>query len=165
MRHKPTMWARLVALLAALGCTQSRQSTTPRSNPKAFVEPVTGYLVLQGRCDAVTSRAGSRLPPTNSVEVNCIRAEGVCRESLAILALPSDTAYSTRGETYLFARLESYQIIEWTNALIVARSEGRAADAEIRITVQDRSAERTFRETGRRGAQGADPTPHQWVLR
>jgi hypothetical protein len=43
--------------------------------------------------------------------------------------------------------------------------ESRAADIDLRISLADRSAKRTYRETGSRGGQGAKPAKvTQWVV-
>jgi hypothetical protein len=60
---------------------------------------------------------------------------------------------------------EEFRILEWSESLVVARAEPRAADIELRISLIDRAAERTLRETGARGAQGSHfGKIEHWIL-
>jgi hypothetical protein len=66
---------------------------------------------------------------------------------------------------YLFLAKERFRVVEWTGTTIIARAEPRAADIDLRISLSERSAERTSRETSSRGAQDANPqNVTQWVL-
>ena len=60
---------------------------------------------------------------------------------------------------------EQFRVIEWTGTTIAARAEPRAADIDLRISLTNRTAERSSRETAARGAQGGNPqNVTQWVL-
>jgi len=60
---------------------------------------------------------------------------------------------------------EEFRVLEWPQNSIVARAQPRAADVDLRISLVDKTAERTSRETAARGAKGANPTGvHLWRL-
>lgn len=72
-----------------------------------------------------------------------------------------------RGEGYgnvLMVSTHEYEIVEWSRTVVVAVERPRAADIELRVSLEHKTAERTVRETGARGATGASPVPKRWVL-
>ena len=148
-------------VLGTLGCTEA-----PSPNVRHFEADVpNGTLAIAGTWQMQSGESSIDMPRTNSVRLDCDRATGVCYEALAKLLLPSDEPSVPRNG-YLFIFLEKYRVVEWTEAHVIARAQPLAADVEVRIGLQDSSAERSSRETGARGAQGADPTRVlHWVLR
>ena len=62
------------------------------------------------------------------------------------------------GQPKGFLRLAStdFKFIEWSSARIIARDEAHVADIELRISLSDRAAERSFRETKARASETAD---------
>jgi hypothetical protein len=60
---------------------------------------------------------------------------------------------------------EEFHVVDWSHDVIVARAESRAADIDLRISLVDRTAERTSRETAARGASQAKAEElHVWRL-
>ncbi len=105
------------------------------------------------------------MPRLNSVRVECDRTARVCNEYVAKLIQKTDDPISAVERPYLFLMKEQFRVIEWTGTTITARAEARAADIDLRVSLTDRTAERTSRETALRGAQGANPeNVSQWVL-
>ena len=136
------------------------------SNPKLFslIDDAT-RVVLEGRWKRVTRKPSVTVPNINSVRIECDKATGKCRESMAKLIPKSDDDTGLIDEDYLFVMVEDYAILEWTSALLTARAKPRAADLELRISFANKSAERISRETAERGAKGANPTAVElWVL-
>jgi hypothetical protein len=84
-----------------------------------------------------------------------------CEENIAVLATPQDTP---PGNT-LYVLSTQYKIISWSNDIINARYEAPVAEFELKISVRDEFAERTFRETKARGSETANPNIYaHWVL-
>ncbi len=123
------------------------------------------YVVHQGTWRRISQQATVEVPNVNSVRIECDRAARVCNEYVAKLIQKTDDPIGAVERTYLFLMKEQFRVIEWTGTTITARSEPCAADIDLRISLADRTAERTSRETASRGAQGASPqNVSQWVL-
>jgi hypothetical protein len=87
----------------------------------------------------------------------------VCRETIALLYSELDKWHNSGG--LLAINFEEYEVVSWSPSQVVAIAKPRAADLELRISVEHESAERTYRETEARGAKGASPIPVRWVLK
>lgn len=123
------------------------------------------HVLVQGTWRRVSERATVEVPRVNSVRIECDRTDGVCNEYVAKFIQKTDDLTGSVERPYLFLMKEQFRVIEWTRTTITARAEPRAADIDLRISFADRSAERTSRETGSRGAKGADSQNiSQWVL-
>ena len=121
--------------------------------------------MVQGTWHRISERATVEVPRVNSVRIECDRTAGVCNEYVAKFIQKTDDPTDTMERPYLFLMKEQFRVIEWTGTTITARAEPRAADIDLRISFADRSAERTSRETGSRGAKGANSqNVTQWVL-
>src|SRR5262249_12440041 len=122
-------------------------------------------LVLQGKWRNVTGRPSVTVPRVNSVRIECDKGSLICTEYIAKLIQKSDDPSSAVDQRYLFLMKEWFRILEWSDSVIAARAEPLAADIELRISLKDDAAERTSRETGARGAAGANPSKvEHWVL-
>lgn len=137
----------------------------PGSNPLGFdVAPSGHEVVLNGKWQTTFERVSAEVPRVNSVRIECYRASAICVEFLARMVERVNDPILDRP--FLFANVQRYSVIEWTESHIVARAEPRAADVELRIAMLDKTAERTSRETSVRGATSANPTlVDHWVLR
>jgi hypothetical protein len=123
------------------------------------------HVTVQGTWSPTSERATVEVPRVNSVRIECDRTIGVCNEYVAKFIQKTDDPAGTMERPYLFLMKERFRIITWTGKTITARAEPRAANIDLRISLADRSAERTSRETGARGAQGANSqNVTQWVL-
>jgi len=86
-----------------------------------------------------------------------------CTETIALLFGPDDK--TPDGVSRLFLQTNDYKVIEWSSTTIVARENAPVADIELRISLADRSAERSSRETKARGSETANPgISRHWVL-
>jgi hypothetical protein len=123
------------------------------------------YAVVVGTWRRLSERSSIEIPALNSVHIECEKARRICDEYVAKVLQPSDHPDSGAHETLLFGHRTVFQILTWSRTLITARAEPRAADIDLRISLADQSAERTSRETGARGALGANPSHvTQWIL-
>jgi hypothetical protein len=130
-----------------------------------FVSSDARYVVLQGSWRRISQRATVEVPHVNSVRIECDRTARVCNEYVAKFIQKTDDPTGAVERSYLYLMKEQFRVIEWTETTIAARAESRAADIDLRISLADRSAERSSRETASRGAQGANPqNVTQWVL-
>jgi hypothetical protein len=137
------------------------------TNPKDFfVFDDGGSVVLQGTWRRTSQRPTIEVPQVNSVRIECYRAARICNEYAAKFIQKSDDPLGAVDRPRLYMMKEQFRVIEWTGTTITARAEPRAADIYLRISLIDRTAERSSRETATRGAQGANPqNVTQWVLR
>ena len=123
------------------------------------------YVIAEGRWRRISTRPSINAPTINTVRVECDRARRVCEELMANVLQPFDDPLGKVNDRYLFVGETIFKVLEWSSTLIMARAEQPAVDIDLRISLADKSAERTLRETGARGAQGADPSRvDQWVL-
>ena len=155
------MWKRIVRAIVAAVVVAAAPAWAEevRTNPKLFQVGDSGaVVVIEGTWRIVTGRPSVEIPHVNSVRVECHRAARQCVEYAAKLIGPSDDASGFVKRSTLFLMREEFRVLEWSQDVIVARAEPRAADVELRISLVDRTAERMSRETAARGAQGANPT-------
>lgn len=136
-----------------------------RTNPKLFRIEDSGAVVIEGTWRVATGGPSREVPQTNSVRVECHRAGRKCVEHIAKLIRASDDSSGLVKQSTLLLMKEEFRVVEWSQTVIVARAEPRAADVELRISLVDRTAERTSRETKARGAAGANASLlHAWRL-
>ncbi len=97
----------------------------------------------------------------NTVEVTCNYAAAQCEEVLALLYTPGGP-FMRHG--LVLVRF-TYRVSEWTDSIIRADSASSVGDFELRISLVDKVAERSFRETTARGSESADPSiARNWVF-
>jgi len=122
-------------------------------------------VVLQGTWRRTSQRPTVEVPHVNSVRIECDRTARICNEYVAKFIEKTDDLLGAVERPHLFLMKEQFRVMEWTGTTIAARAETRAADIDLRISLTDRTAERSSPETGARGAQGANPqNVTQWVL-
>ena len=159
---------RIVTLAAALILllTVSVRGEQITTDQKDFLVSGNGrFVVLQGTWRRTSQRPTVEVPYVNSVRIECDRTAKICNEYVAKFIQKTDDPAGTMERPYLFLMKEEFRVIEWTGTTIAARAEPRAAHIDLRISLTNRTAERSSRETAARGAQGANPqnvTP--WVL-
>jgi hypothetical protein len=123
------------------------------------------HVMVQGTWHRLSERPTVEVPRVNSVRIECDRTARVCNEYIAKFIQETDDPIGVMKRPYLFLMKEQFRVIEWTDTTITARAEPRAADVDLRVSLVDRSAERTSRETGSRGAKGANSwNITQWIL-
>lgn len=147
-----------IVLIALIAC-----ESAPTSQPRRFtLLPGGDGLVLEGRWSA-TGQYSGQVPRSNAAHVECSRATGVCTEFLAQFVTKADDAHF--HDPMLSTLVTSFRVVEWTTGRVVARAETPAYEIELRMSLSDRSAERTARETSAGGASGANPAGARlWTL-
>lgn len=120
------------------------------------------YLVIvEGRWKQTASSGSNLLARINSAYVTCNKLSMTCEENIAVLAAPQDTPPAN----LLYIVSTKYKINSWSDDIIKARYEALVADFDLRISVRDKFAERSFRETKARGSETANPNVFgHWVL-
>jgi hypothetical protein len=156
-----TLAAALIILLTVF--VRGEEITTDQKN---FLVSDNGrYVVLQGAWRRTSQRPTVEVPYVNSVRIECDRTARICNEYVAKFIQKTDDPLSAVERPYLFLMKEQFRVIEWTGTTIAARAEPRAGDIDLRISLTNRTAERSSRKTAARGAQGANPqNVTQWAL-
>jgi len=150
----------VATLLATAACGE-----TVLTNPKEFVIAADGSsVVIEGSWKRVTARPTIEVPEVNSFRIECFRQVHVCREYVAKLIRPAHDPGVVEN-THLFLMLQEFQIELWDRGRIVAKTEPRAADIFLRVSLTDRTVERESRETEARGALGARTDSDKWILK
>ena len=133
----------LLSCLILGSCTaQSQEITSPLRSVNVVAE---GYVFAGGRW---TQTAGtdddSLISGTNTVRIVCNHIEERCSETIAYI--------NTEGVSTILDILSfDYGVIEWSDDFIRAVYHAPVADIELRIDLNEESAERHFRETGATG--------------
>ena len=132
------------------------------------VTEVKGYIVAEGHWRRMVGKTiTAKLPLENSTYIVCDRQTRKCNEATAVLYTPEDTlpGAGIRISPSLSVLVLEYKIIDWSDGVIRAKCEGFEADIELRISVKDQFAERSFRETKARGNDKSDPNIFEsWIL-
>lgn len=154
-------WFLLIACIFLPACSQQIKSYRKII---AVDKETNSWARVEGRWEFISeNKENNSLPATNAVLIDCDKSSGVCRETIAALYRENKAKlpYSVLGVIP-----QDYRIVEWSESLIQAEAKPRAADIEIRISLVNNSAERSARETGERGAKGANPdNVEHWVLK
>ena len=127
-----------------------------------------GYVVAEGHWRRMSGRTiQAKLPLLNATYIACDKQAKTCNEATAALYTPEDTLPGAGIRTLpsLSVLVLEYKIIDWSEGVIRAKSEGFEADIELRISVKDQFAERSFRETKAHGSDKSDPNIFEsWML-
>lgn len=149
-------------LLVAASCSRSEAVRSP--SKRVDIRDQSGFHVtLEGRWRATTQPGFAVIPRVNTTSGSCSKKSMTCTEMIALLFRPEDK--TPDGVRLLFLQTNNYEVIEWSSTTILAREKAPVADVELRISLGDRSAERSSRETKARGSETADPNiSRHWVL-
>ncbi len=139
------------------------------TNSRSFQAAKDGSsVIIEGSWHRASKRVTIDIPAANSFRIECLRNVGMCREYIAKLITPEETKASGilgREGTYLYLDVWTFKIQSWDDKHIVAKAEPRAADMYLRISLADRSVERTSQETNARGATGATKDIDVWQFK
>jgi hypothetical protein len=135
------------------------------SPAKAFHILDDGNVYLEGRWKEIAETSRYKMiPKHNSISILCDKKAGVCTETQALLVIKKDNPLIPSA--LLYPEQFTYLVTEWSDATIKAERKPRAADVEIRISLTDKSAEKSYRETKARGADSSNPdVVGNWILR
>ncbi|OGX27548.1 MAG: hypothetical protein A2787_09405 [Omnitrophica WOR_2 bacterium RIFCSPHIGHO2_01_FULL_48_9] len=132
--------------------------------PKKLIATEGNFVFIEGHWKKMgeSSRYGI-LPEINAVSITCDRKIMICTENKALLFVPEKQ--NSLPKRFLYVSKDEYVVTEWTDQLIKAERKAPVADLELRISLIDKSAERSFRETKARGNETANPSVFgHWVL-
>lgn len=144
----------LLSLVTAMIFLNACNDYRPRIDKKTFTS-TEDHLLFSGRWKQTDSvKSTSHMAEINTLTVSCSKMELSCDEWIAN-AFPE----------WLYLHREAYKVMEWNNLRVVARSERRAADVELRISLIDKSVERTVHGTSARGVdKGEIDGLEHWIL-
>jgi hypothetical protein len=136
----------LVLLLSPVWCSAAGLHIT--TAPKHITVMDGGDFVIgEGRWRRISAWPSVNAPTINTVYLACDRARRVCEELMAKVLQPFDDPLGTLQDRSLMVSQITFRVLEWSSTLIVARAEQPAVDIDLRISLADKSAERTRRET------------------
>jgi hypothetical protein len=122
-------------------------------------------ISIEGKWRSIALRPSLLVPRVNAVSIYCDRRALSCRQIVAKLIQKADDPLGSVDRRHLFLMEQEFRVLEWSESVVVARANPRAADIELRISLKDLAVELTVRETGARGAIGSDPNlVGHWVL-
>jgi hypothetical protein len=151
----------LLTLLAFFLIFPPAYSKDEIRSPSKRIQLVDYLVIVEGRWKQTASSGTNVLGRINSAYVTCNKSSMICEENIAVLANPQDS----HPDNFLYVLSTKYKIISWSNDIINAKYEALVADLELRISVRDKFAERSFRETKARGSDTANPNIFGiWVL-
>jgi hypothetical protein len=123
-----------------------------------------GDMFIDGRWSNTVAKFPSPiLPRINATKIWCYKRQKICKEFVAVLFTPEDTKGISNP---FFSILEfEYKILDWSDDVIRAKHKGPVADIELKVSVKDEFAERTFGETKAGGVETSDPNSfYVWTL-
>ncbi len=123
------------------------------------------FVVAVGRWKTIASETRyPKLALINATYIFCSKRLRTCQEAIANLYTPEDPPKDST-ESFLNVFVMDYNIIDWSGDTVRAKYEALVADIELRISVKDGVAERSYRETWARGSETSDPNISQsWIL-
>jgi len=150
----PTLLAFLLAFLPA--CTKDEIRS-----PDKRIQLYDYLVIVEGRWKKSASSTSNLLARINTAYITCNKHSMTCEENTAVLSTPQDALPAN----LLYIVNVNYKIISWSDGIIKAKYEAPVADFDLRISLLDKFAERSFRETEARGSETANPNVFgHWVL-
>lgn len=150
----------LVVILTAMGGCAGQVEVDPPL--KWFhIDGASSLVSFHGQWRPTAKAGGLMNWAANAVSVRCDHGSARCEEVLALLYAPDERFPHHSLDVVLL----TYIVSEWTDSIIRADSIAQAGDFALRISLADKVAERSFRETKGHGAENADPSiVRNWVL-
>ena len=150
----------LAVFLTAIGGCAGKVAVDPP--PKWFhIDEASSLVSFHGQWRPTAQAGGLMNWAANAVSVRCDHGSARCEEVLALLYAPDERFPHHSLDLVTL----TYTVSEWTDSIIRVSSVAPVGDFELRISMADKVAERSFRETKDRGAEGADPSiVRNWVL-
>ena len=149
-----TLFASLLSFLPACSKDEIR-------SPNKRIQLYDNLVIVEGRWKQTASSGGKKLARINSAYVICNKLSMTCEENTAVLVTPQDDPPAN----LLYIINITYKINEWSDGIIKASHAAPVADFELKISLRDKFAERSFRETKARGSETANPNVFaHWVL-
>lgn len=155
------VFAALSAPILFAGCGSNPNVSTPE---KSIEKSELGVFV-EGRWKEKSGHSANKIiPRINFTNIDCNKESMRCKETEALLWSPNEN--KLHPGSLLYTQSFDYIITEWTSEdVIKAERRPPVADIEIKISLKDNFAEKSFRETKSRGAETADANVYgHWVL-
>ena len=151
----------IICILFLSGCWKDNDI---KSLPKNF-QILNGKVYIEGKWKELASTAHYKIiPKYNSVSIICSRETSVCIENQALLITKNDNAIVPYN--FLYPEQFTYNVTEWSDTVVKAERNPLVADVEIRISLVDKSVEKSFRETQARGSNSANSNiVGNWILK
>ena len=157
--------------ISAEGADRKSLSEQIRTPQKMIKKLSVDEVLIWGHWKKIASKASSpNLAQINATQVLCDKQEQVCKEATAELYTSEDRLFvppfmGVVSSPSIMASYLEYRILDWSDNTIKAKYEGPIADIELKISVKDNFAERSFRETKARGSETSDPNIfYIWTL-
>lgn len=164
MRIKPLGILTLSILLSSMLFIGCSSSLPPITTAQKSISKQGNYVFIMGHWKQTERKGLAKLAKVNMVTITCDKDTMMCRETFACVYAKGEDKTATVN--LLNMGSIDYKIVEWTdNDIIKAVYNARVADIEIKISLKDNFAERSFRETSARGNDTASPDVYShWVL-
>jgi hypothetical protein len=122
------------------------------------------HVFVQGRWKRTGGNVKLNIPPRiNTISITCDKNSMTCKEIIASVVTPQEEPLFEKPELFIAETI--YQIVDWSNDVIIAKYEAPVANFELRISLKDKLAERRWRETKARGSKTSNPNNYlQWIL-
>jgi len=120
-------------------------------------------VIVQGRWKKIAgTRDFCQIPIINTVYIVCDKQTMTCYENIAELVTPhEEPLFKDLNRCVLQSIQFEYKIIDWSDGIIRAKQEALVGDFELRISIKDKTAERSWRETKARGSETSDPSIYE----
>lgn len=151
----------LASLVLFAGCDSSLSVSTPEKS----IQKSDNYVFVEGRWKEKSGHSANKIiPRINFTNINCSKESMRCKETEALLWSPKEN--KLHPGSLLYTQSFDYIITEWTSEdVIKAERRPPVADIEIKISLKDDFAEKSYRETKARGSETADANMYgHWVL-
>lgn len=141
------------------GCSDLNDIRSPRKSIKKVDE----FVLAEGRWKALSGTNARIISRINFTSITCDLKNKACSEIISLVQNPKENNLYTKP--VLYSIKITYQITDWTNDIIIAKWDAPVADVELKISLKDSFAERSYRETKARGDETSNPKVYgKWVL-
>lgn len=150
----------LFLLLLISSCSELNDIRSPKKN----IQKVNEFVFVEGRWKAVSvTTVVGKISGINFTSITCDLKNKTCSEIVSLVQNPKENNLYTKPMLYSIKII--YQITDYTNDIIKAKWDAPVADVEIKISLKDSFAERSYRETKARGSETSNPNIYgKWVL-
>lgn len=151
-------------MLSATIQTGCNSSLPPIDTAHKSIAKHGNYFFVTGHWKQTERKGLAKLARVNTVDITCDKDTMTCRENFACLYAKGEDETATVNSLSMGSI--DYKIVEWSaDNTIRAVYNAPVADIEIKISLKDNFAERSFRETSARGNDTASPDVYShWIL-
>ncbi len=147
----------IAALL--LGCSDLNSIGSPQKS----LTKKDNIVLAKGRWKAMSETKAKLISKINSTAIICDRKDMTCKEIASFVFTPKEQPLLKSNQ--LFSQESTYPIIDWTDNIIKAKKETPVVDIEIKISLKDHFAEKSFLEPKAIGNEPANLGIYgKWIL-